>query len=326
MDNKRIAWIDNLRGLCMVFVCFHHSGDCPVWFVKFYVPIFLTSFFFVSGFLFHNPSRTFSVKQKFMNIATTLVLPYVIYCSCCICLSLVTKGIDGLMEQIYLSLYGIKSWFISALILCQMFCLMVFIIKKDRRQWALLFTSLLSLILYFGLPPGEYFWNFRNALLAYFFLGCGVMAKKRNLIHYLLENKRLGMTALWAYVIFIIIDIKYDLLKGCFNGTFSSYPVFFLENVVGIPAIIYICSRITRYNRLLLFIGANSLLYYYLPTLTNIVTDYVLAIVHLSNTSFPMLILIVMFKCLLMIIPVWFINKYIPAFAGKYKIKLNSNR
>lgn len=26
MENKRIAWIDNLRGLCMIFVCFHHSG------------------------------------------------------------------------------------------------------------------------------------------------------------------------------------------------------------------------------------------------------------------------------------------------------------
>lgn len=309
----------------MVFVCFHHSGACPVWFVKFYVPIFLTSFFWVSGFLFHNPLRLFQPKQKFLNIITSLVIPYIIYCLCCCFLSLITNGVNGFAMQLYLSLYGIKSWFISALILIQLFCFTVYMARDDHRQWVLSITLFLSLILYFILPSGEYFWNFRNALLAYFFFGCGVIIRRCNIIHHLLENNRIGIATLVAYIIFIMVDVKYDLLNGCFNGAFSSYPVFFAENMVGIPAMIYLCSKIKRFNRLLLFIGANSLLYYYLPTLINIVTDYVLSVVHLSNTSFPMLILVVLFKCVLMIIPVWFINKYIPVFAGKYKIRLNNN-
>lgn len=326
MYNNRINWIDNLRGICMLFVYFHHSGNPPIWFVKFYVPIFLTSFFFVSGFLFHNPSKEFNIKQKFLNIITSLLLPYVIYCFCCCGLSLITNGIDGLLMQLYLSVYGIKSWFISALILCQLFCLMVFRIKEDYRQLALLVTSILSLILYFILPPGEYFWNFRNALLAYFFFGCGVIAKNKNLIHHLLANHWLGITLLLAYIILILVDAKFDLLHGSFNDVFSSYPLFFIENILGIPAMIYLCSKITRFNKLLLFIGANSLLYYYLPSLINIATNYILSIIHFSTTSFLSLIFVVLLKCVLMIIPVWFINKYIPVFAGKYRIKLNGNK
>ena len=101
MGEKRIDWIDNLRGMCMVFVCFHHSGSSPLWFVKFYVPIFLTSFFFVSGYLFYNPSKNFDIRQKLLNIATSLIVPYFIYCFCCSCIALMLHGVDGFVEQSY---------------------------------------------------------------------------------------------------------------------------------------------------------------------------------------------------------------------------------
>lgn len=325
MASKRIAWIDNLRGLCMVFVCFHHTGTSPVWFHKFYLPIFLTSFFFVSGYLFHNPSRNFSPKQKLLNIFTSLVIPYFIYCSCCSGIALVTHGVEDFLHQLYLSVYGTKSWFISALILCQLFCLVHFQARPERRQGALGLTLLLAIMLYFCLPVGNYFWNFRNALLAYFFFGCGMFARRYDLVKLLLKHNNWGWGFVLSYVLCVAVDTRYNLLSGCFNAWFTSYPFFFLDNVVGIPAIIYLCSRITSYNRLLLFIGANSLLYYYLPTLVNIVTDRVLVATSIPIVNFPMLILVVWFKCLLMIIPVWFINKYLPVFAGKYRIQLKQN-
>ena len=180
MGEKRIDWIDNLRGMCMVFVCFHHSGSSPLWFVKFYVPIFLTSFFFVSGYLFYNPSKNFDIRQKLLNIATSLIVPYFIYCFCCSCIALMLHGVDGFVEQIYISLYGIKSWFISALILCQLFALVNFIEKY--RLITILITMILSLSLYFCLTTGDYFWNFRNSLLAYFFFACSIIARNENLV------------------------------------------------------------------------------------------------------------------------------------------------
>lgn len=320
MVNKRIEWIDNLRGMCMVFVYFHHSGSSPLWFVKFYVPIFLTSFFFVSGYLFHHPSRVFDIRQKLLNIFTSLVIPYFIYCFCCSCIAFFSSGIEGLSEQIFISLYGVKSWFISALILCQLFSLVNFVVKY--RLLMLIMTIIASLILYFYLPNGEYFWNFKNSLLAYPFFACGILARSKDIVSFILNDKYVGKCSLLLYIVFVLLNMRYNLLGGSFNGSFSSYPMFFIGNIVGIPAIIYVCSRITRFNRLLLFIGANSLLYYYLPTLVNIVTNYSLSLLHITNTSFVVLILIVLFKCLLMIFPVWFINKYIPVFAGKYRIKI----
>ncbi len=321
MDNKRIAWIDNLRGLCMVFVCFHHSGSSPVWFSKFYVPVFLTSFFFVSGYLFYNPSKKFSPLQKLLNIFTSLVIPYFIYCSCCCAIALFTGGIEELADQAFISLYGVKSWFVPALILCQLFCLALF--RVIGRPSLVAVSMAVSLALYFCLPGGDYFWNFRNALLAYPFFACGVMVRGRNLIRFAL-NERIGLCALLLYLAFLALNVRYDLLNGSFNGAFSSYPMFFAANVVGIPAMVYLCSKVTRYNRLLLFVGANSLLYYYLPTLTNIATSQVLSLLHLTISSFPMLIAVVLFKCLLMIVPVLIINRYFPIFAGRYRITLGT--
>lgn len=224
-------------------------------------------------------------------------------------------------RQVFISLYGVKSWFISALILCQLFCLALFRVRRMLIVAAM--TMVLSLALYFCLPEGEYFWNFRNVLLAYPFFVCGLIVRERNLNRFL-QDERIGICALLLYLVCWVLDVRYDLLNGSFNGSFSSYPVFFVANVVGIPAVIYVCNKITRCNKLLLFIGANSLLYYYLPTLTNIVTTHVLLWLHLTLSSFPMLVVVVLFKCLLMIIPVTLINRYFPIFAGRYRIKVKS--
>lgn len=324
VKNNRINWIDNLRGICMILICLHHTGPSPVWFAKLYNPIFLTSFFFVSGYLFYNPSRIFNIKQKILNIITSLIIPYFIYCFCCICIAFILQGFDGLTNQLYLSLSGIKSWFISALILCQIFSLVNFVFTYKLQT--LIITSLIALLLYFYLPPGIYFWNFRNSLLAYPFLACGIIARIENSIDHIINNKYIGKCCLLLYLICVSLDTKYNLLNGSFNESYSSYIIFFIENIVGIPAIIYSCNKITKFNWLLLFIGANSLLYYYLPSLTNIVTIYLLSFTGITNTSFIILIFIVFFKCLLMVIPVLMINKYFPVFAGKYRIRISEKR
>ena len=64
---KRIEWIDNAKGICMIAVIFSHVLLKPISATPFYTPWFLTGFFFISGFLFFNPDKTMDVKQKYMN-------------------------------------------------------------------------------------------------------------------------------------------------------------------------------------------------------------------------------------------------------------------
>ena len=76
---KRIEWIDNAKGICMIAVIFSHVLLKPISATPFYTPWFLTGFFFISGFLFFNPDKTMDVKQKYMNILTSILLPYISY-------------------------------------------------------------------------------------------------------------------------------------------------------------------------------------------------------------------------------------------------------
>lgn len=53
MEQKRVTWLDDTRGICVFCVLLAHSGIAHPYFYKLYTPFFLTAFFF-SGLLFKN--------------------------------------------------------------------------------------------------------------------------------------------------------------------------------------------------------------------------------------------------------------------------------
>lgn len=50
--NQRILWIDYIKGICMFLVIMSHSS-WPEGYDLLFSPIFLTGFFFVSGYTFN---------------------------------------------------------------------------------------------------------------------------------------------------------------------------------------------------------------------------------------------------------------------------------
>lgn len=80
MDNKqvqeikRIGWLDVSRGIAFLMVLYSHLNYCDSNIMRFFSPIFLTTFFFVSGYLFKE-------KQSFLfvleNRTRTLLLPFI---------------------------------------------------------------------------------------------------------------------------------------------------------------------------------------------------------------------------------------------------------
>lgn len=57
---KRIEWIDQLRGILFLFVLICHTKLTPPFLKYLYDPIFLTGFFFLSGFYI----KTKVLKQR----------------------------------------------------------------------------------------------------------------------------------------------------------------------------------------------------------------------------------------------------------------------
>lgn len=123
-STNRIEWIDKMRGICMLLVILHHSG-APDEYQKFLSPFFLSGFFFISGYLFENPNKTFDWKLKLIRIFETLFIPYFIY-------GTITYFVVAGYTEIYQKgnydvispflkelLLGSKLWFMSALIISE---------------------------------------------------------------------------------------------------------------------------------------------------------------------------------------------------------------
>lgn len=321
---KRIGWIDNARGLCMLFVMAHHSPFMEAWMVKIYLPIFLTLFFFISGYLFVNPNKSVSIQQKALNIFTSLLIPYCIYILITSIFNLLTGGFDAFIADISDSLLGVKSWFVSALIVTELLGLLILFFKVNRVKFCIIFISI-SLAIYILLPYQEYYWNFRNAMFANLYFGIGMICRQYNVVTYLLKNI-VGVVMAIVYVCLIIFDIAYNVNTGNFNETFTNYPFFIIETLIGIPAFIWLCSKITHYNKGLLFIGANSLLYYYFQS---VFIRAILTCLDKLGLHFPNYIgiwIFLLFICVGIAIPVYFINKYFPIFSGKYRIKIPGDK
>lgn len=69
---KRIEWIDQLRGILFLFVLICHTKLTPPFLKYLYDPIFLTGFFFLSGFLYKDKS----IEAKMKSIFNGLVAPF----------------------------------------------------------------------------------------------------------------------------------------------------------------------------------------------------------------------------------------------------------
>lgn len=317
---RRIEWIDNARGLCMLFVMAHHTGLADVWLLKIYLPIFLTLFFFISGYLFINPDKEVSIAQKCLNIVTSLIIPYALYCTLTSVFNLLTGGCEAFLSDIKISLFGVKSWFISALVVTEIFAIPTVGNKKYRIALCVAYLSI-SLLIYFNLPYQEYFWNFRNAMFANVYFAIGMLCRYYNVTSYILKNK-VGGWLLLIYATFVIIDIQANVNVGNFNESFSNYPFFIAESLCGIPAFAWLCSKMTRYNTWLMFIGANSLLFYLFQSVVIRGALGVFARFGLHTTNGVDLLIILLTVCLCITILVFFINKYLPVFSGKYRIKI----
>ena len=77
MIGKRIKWLDTSRGLAFLMVIYYHLSTRSVGgIVPYFSPIFLTTFFFVSGYL---TTSGILFKKVFEQRTRTLLFPLVFF-------------------------------------------------------------------------------------------------------------------------------------------------------------------------------------------------------------------------------------------------------
>lgn len=323
MNKKRIEWIDNMRGICMILVILHHSG-APEEYQKFLSPFFLSGFFFISGYLFSNPNKEFDWKLKFIRIFETLVIPYFIYWAISYFLKVVYTEVwlkdnyDIFIPFLKDLLLGKKLWFMSALIVSEI--VLVFILPLIRNSSIVIAIMALSFIGLWHFTPlsklGVFYpWYINNACIAIFFMLCGILFRKNKI----LEQDKLLSCAVPIYIVLFVADIYFDITGIMFaSNYFNNILIFIVYAIAGILGLVFICKRYISGENLLSYYGRNSLLIYFFCNQIIILCFKITSPINI-NWYIKSLIITLM-VCIAITIPVYISNKLFPWMCGKFNM------
>ena len=322
---KRKLWIDLVRGLCMMAILFDHTeiyytGDNIIPY-RLYVTNALTTFFFISGYLFYK-EESFNFIRKIKSIIKTIIVPYFIFTSIIALPKMWIHGneidITNIIQSICL---GQASWFVAALILAEIFFSIILYICKGKLGW----LSILS-IGCFGLSiiltniKTNYPWQLSNALQAILFLYMGYLYHRyENLINL----KFYFIFPLW---LFIKAFEEYFGINLYINPiTIDNYVVFLLDIIFFNLWFIQLCKYIERkYNqqssflRMIAWTGKQSLIYYFLCGGVPLLVSMTMNKMNYAYEGHYYRVIIAFISVYLIASALtWLIVRYIPQITGK---------
>lgn len=320
-ETNRIEWLDVARGLAIFFVIFGHASIGPQWLLLYAIPLFyMAMFFFVSGYLFKEKS-SFSVV--FEQRTRTLLLPYLFWGVVAIFIGHAFGNppisiIDDFL--CLLLLYGdiLRNWFVGALWANSLLFYVIIRLSKGNNiaLWGgaiVLFICGCLYLYHFNGPKLPY--CLQNSLCAMAFMSLGVFYKnKEKTIDSLLSIK--VIIPLFIAFVFAVSFFRKDVE---YYGCAEIYPSILIY-VLGIPIAIYISKHWTKFNRAILFLGRNSLLFFIFHFQIGTVVGKIFShidedLLLLSPTFFTMIKTFVII--LLATFPVLLINRFAPFLKGR---------
>ena len=320
---NRIPWLDVSRGLAFLMVIYSHLDFCNDTIMRYFSPVFLTTFFFVSGYLF---KEGYSFSKVLEQRTRTLFLPFLQLGLIMIVMSQIMTfkekvpffdHVVGLLSQ---NGENQLLWFVAAL---YVYSIIFFWIEKiSHGATGLLIISFLLFLLNrlaieMGLPRIP--WHLASFGYACFYMGLGKYYKeKEDVINRIIDNKWFVLLmAIWYVLIISIFDLRISYAGGKF--VFDAWCL----TIPGLVVMIFLSRRLLQNNRLLLFVGANSLFYFaFHGKIFSVLQAICYKVVPESMSAifgFYDLIafIIVIFDALILIIPAMFVNRYCPFLLGK---------
>ena len=329
---ERDESIDIAKGIGIYLVCLGHTTPNEVvlkWLYSFHMPLF----FFLSG-IFHSQSENYFVFFK--KKVRALLVPYLFFAITLFMFFLLVSKKIGFSVGENLSVkenfigifigteikdlsqvsWGGQLWFLLALFLVANF---MYFVKKISLKSQILMNFLMILIniylskkIHFYLP-----WCFLTVLMAFNFYWIGNYFK----------NDILGRKNIPNLILLVlgIINLIISQLNGkvdMWRNNYGNLILFFIGTYSGILFLIFFIKRFILNNKLLEYIGKNSLvvLAYHRRGITIIKVVFILILkisIPENNTIFDLIFSLI--EILLCIPIIVILNKYFPFFIGKGK-------
>lgn len=320
-SNSRIFWCDYLRGICMLGVLAIHLG-VPEIIYRSFSPIFLTGFFFTSGYLDGTKDKnTFWLHKRI----SSLIIPFLSFGIINLLVNIIFNHSD--LQTIRMDFFkfllqvsGSKGdilWFLSCLITCEIINWLVTSICEDHKKMKIAFyLGLCGVGFILSYNKVHLPWHVEVAFVVIMFMFAGELYRiyENRLNAFIKSIYSMPLLCLGIYIIlYILYPYEYIDLH---LGIYSNIPVFLVSAICGIFFLICLCKKI-NHPICLKFIGQNTLIYYAFQVKCFFVLKKIFLIQNYIISWFSIYI----FSVLLLGIGSIFINHHFPILLGRKQKK-----
>lgn len=324
----RKAWVDSARGFAFLMVIYSHIPMSNENIMNFFAPVFLTTFFFISGYLFKS-GEPFSIVLE--HRIRTLLLPL-------ITLGFIMIGVSQILtfnESVPLgdAIRGLLLqngenqilWFIAALFIYSM--LFYWIDRLCQTPKMLLIVA----VCFFVINSIAYHWmNLRSEYWHLDAFGCACFYMALGRIYRIYETRIDRLIKGWVIAVMALAYCTFIYFSNSYISFFGSYAIIdsMLITLIGLVLILTISKKYFNNSRLMLFVGANTLLYF---AFHGKAYSLILAVGQkiapgvLDNDSLianvAVALGVVLLDVLILIYPIKAVNRFCPQLIGrKFKI------
>lgn len=314
---NRIAWVDTVRGICMIAILLFHTeiyytGGTVISY-NLYVCNALMVFFFVSGYLFYRDAG-FSLRMKLMSILRSLILPYFLFTvSIALVKSLLHIGTDSLPAQLDYIVYGGASWFVSALVVSELaFSLLLSVSNRYCRYILPAGCTLMFVLSAFLNTHVIVFWNYNVSAMSMLFLYLGYVFHRKEAAVRRAGSLRLTLLSAVTLVGIKHVELSHGMQMIVCPLSISNYPIFFIDSILGICVLVNV-SRWLPSVRLLSFTGSHSIVYYFMSGAVPMLTSTILRKFHFCyEGGYERIIIAGVLVYMISTFVTWIVYKYLP--------------
>lgn len=323
-SNQREVWIDSLRGIAFLMVIYYHLSTNEVGgIVSYFTPVFLTSFFFVSGYLTKGDQSFSKVLEQRTR---TLFIPLLIYGFGGGIITSLVKG-NTITVSFIESLKGVfyqygnyqTLWFIASL---YVYSLVFWIVvhhcnTTNKLLCATLGMIVINEIVLYNLHCPRLPYRIEHIMWAMAIMSVGKLYKE----HETSFDKWImrWVTFIVATIIYFSV-IYYSSTRVLYYGNANWFYALSLP-ATGMILLLFASKKLLYQSRLLVFIGRYSLVYFALHRMVLkmlIEPMFNKAMVQLDvSTSLWTNMAEVAMTAIVLIVPVYIINRYLPQINGK---------
>ena len=336
MSNKRVAWVDVGKYLCIMFVILSHLESNTDMLENFYSPVFLTTFFFLSGYVY-KPSPNF--QEHFKKKMKGLLLPWFVFSNFIIISSSIAsfREEQNTLLRILWNLYQIRAlgdemWFVAALFIA--FVPFYFTIKWNKPTCAIILSCSLSVIsrVYQVMMNPEIFpwksvampWHLEYIFQGMLWMVLGYYYKVY--LETMLEKWSNKIVSIGGWILYLVLVY----MPICVSDmSYYEIPVSYIKSAVGIIVIVCLSKKI-KSNKMMRFVGGNTLTYFGLHGKVYAVIEkliitfandiYLLCLENEVYSSILAIVLTIIISFVL-IPPAMIINRWLPWVLGRKSCK-----